>query len=277
VTRRFVNEAGARRPAAGAPAVKPWRHLAADPVLAAFAVLEDPAARVLIRRGYEGRAVDLGLSGGVVRPVAWATGGREPHAIVVLATGERVLIRRYQRGGLLRRLNRGTYLVGNRAIREARVTELARAGGVRAPIVVAAIERPRTLGYTAVLATLWIPLAAELASWLRAAPEEARSGGLFRVGGQLGRMHAAAIAHPDLNLRNFLVVEPPGSPQPEVHVIDFDRARTYAGGVPATRRRRDLLRLRRSAAKLAIPLSAGDWLALREGYGPAWPFPGSLG
>jgi tRNA A-37 threonylcarbamoyl transferase component Bud32 len=74
-------------------------------------------------------------------------------------------------------------------------------------------------------------------------------------------MHAAGVAHPDLNLRNLLVGE-----SGEVWVIDFDRARMVEGAVPRDRRDRDLERLARSAAKLGLWLSPADRVALRGGY-----------
>ena len=82
-------------------------------------------------------------------------------------------------------------------------------------------------------------------------------------------MHAAGVAHPDVNLRNLLIVE--RETAPEVWMLDFDRARVHAGPVPATRRTADLRRLARSARKLKAPVDADGWLALRDGYGDDWP------
>jgi len=60
-------------------------------------------------------------------------------------------------------------------------------------------------------------------------------------------------------------------------VIDFDRARLFAGPVPAARRSRDLRRLVRSARKLGTSVSPADWEALRAGYGGEWPLPSPRG
>ncbi|HET8654883.1 MAG TPA: hypothetical protein VFL93_05175, partial [Longimicrobiaceae bacterium] len=73
--------------------------------------------------------------------------------------------------------------------------------------------------------------------------------------------------------RNFLIVGEPA----EAYVIDFDRARLFSGPVPPGRRARDLLRLARSARKLAAPLDAAVWAAFRCGYGAGWPLSAPLG
>jgi 3-deoxy-D-manno-octulosonic acid kinase len=80
-------------------------------------------------------------------------------------------------------------------------------------------------------------------------------------------MHDAGISHPDLNLRNLLIVDPSA----EVVVIDFDRARVFDGSAPASARARNLRRLARSARKLGITFDDLAWAALRSGYGGGWP------
>jgi tRNA A-37 threonylcarbamoyl transferase component Bud32 len=146
--------------------------------------------------------------------------------------------------------------------------------GVRVAEVVAAAEYRARPGYRAALATLWIPEARELAGWLAGgAPGSAEV--LREAGRQIARMHAAGIAHPDLNLRNLLVAEGPAGRA--VHLIDFDRARAFPGAVPGPRRARDLRRLARSARKLRAPIGPAAWEAFREGYGAAWPLSSPLG
>src|SRR5690606_7761053 len=112
------------------------------------------------------------------------------------------------------------------------------------------------------LATRWIPDAAEMNRWLAEHTAAEREAVLREAGRQIAAMHDGGVAHPDLNLRNLLVVD-----AATVHLLDFDRARLHAGPVPPARRARDLLRLARSARKLAAPVGRGGWEALREGYG----------
>ncbi|MBV9109676.1 MAG: hypothetical protein JO306_09750, partial [Gemmatimonadetes bacterium] len=192
--------------------------------------------------------------------------------VATLPDGTRVVVRRYRRGGMLRFVNRGTYFGGNRAFDELRATERARAGGVRAPVVVAAIERPaRLAGYRAWLATVLVAGGVDLASWLAAEPrDEAHRHAVLRESGrQMALMHAAGVAHPDVNLRNLLVA--PGDGDPEVYLLDFDRADVGATPVSPARRERDLRRLARSARKLQAALTPAHWSALRDGYGADWP------
>ena len=91
---------------------------------------------------------------------------------------------------------------------------------------------------------------------------------LAETGRQIGLMHAAGVSHPDLNLRNLLVGDGDAGDGggPVVHLIDFDRARVYAGPIPTQRRLRDVWRLGRSARKLGMPLNVPDRAALWDGY-----------
>jgi 3-deoxy-D-manno-octulosonic acid kinase len=246
-----------------------------DPALIDFNLIRGAGSRVLVRRGYEvyaplmapgGAAVASEVAEGVV------PGGRRPHPIIVLPNGERVVIRAYRRGGAVAHLNRRYYFFGNRSLEELRATARAASAGVRVPEVIVAAEQRAGIGYTATLATRWIPAGEDGAAWLRGAAPAERELVLREAGRQIGLMHAAGIAHPDLNLRNLLIVAAPERADPLVYLLDFDRARLSAGPTPPARRARDLQRLGRSARKLALPLEEGDgWLALRVGYGAGWP------
>lgn len=259
-----------------------WRDYLSDAALEPFLPIEIKGTRVLVRRGYERWPELLGQPGRA--PMRFVGGGRAEHPLIELPTGEHVLLRAYRRGGLMRHLNRDRYLFGHRAFDELRATERARLAGVRAPVVLSAVERPAAVGYTAVLATLWIEGATALADvlaspgrWAVAEPV------LVETGRQMGRMHAAGIAHPDLNLNNLLLTPAetprgrsrgpgiaPGSSVLDVHLLDFDRARVRRA-VPPARRARDLRRLARSARKHGVPFGPAEWGALRAGYGPDWP------
>jgi hypothetical protein len=144
-----------------------WKSkLLAEPSLAGYRRLPHPTDRVLVVSELADELRDSGiLTGGGERVEALA-GGREPHPVFALPGGTRVVMRRYRRGGLMRHLNRGRYFLGNRALHELRVTARAIGGGVRAPRVVAAVERPESPGYSAWLLTRFVPGARELAAWL---------------------------------------------------------------------------------------------------------------
>jgi 3-deoxy-D-manno-octulosonic acid kinase len=249
-----------------------WTRYLNEPALQGWTAAEHGGCRILARPGFE----MLVAPGTEAHEAAERfAGGRAAHPVTALPDGGRAVVRRYLRGGAMRHLNRDRYFLGGRAFHEALVTERARAAGVNVPEVLAAAEcRAGVFGYTARLATRWIAHGREGAAWLRDAAPAARGAVLTLAGRQIARMHDAGVAHPDLNLRNLLIVEPPGATAPVVHLLDFDRARLYPVAVPARRRARDLERLGRSARKLGLALEErGGWGALREGYGAGWPLP----
>jgi 3-deoxy-D-manno-octulosonic acid kinase len=246
------------------------RRLADHLLLASYAALSEGGTRMLVRRGYEAHAALLGFRGAPAAAAGWAGGGRAPHPVVALPGGERAVVRAYRRGGAVRHLNRGRYFLGHRAFAELLAAEAARRGGVRTPLPLAAAEHRAGIGYTAHFATLWVPGARDAAAWLADAAPADRLPALREAGVQVGRMHGSGVAHPDLNLRNLLVVdEDDGSAT--VYLLDFDRARVSPDPVSPRRRAADLRRLARSVRKLAAPVGADGWAAFREGYGAEWP------
>ncbi len=257
--------------------MKTWNRLLTSPALADFQPLPHPAARVLVRRDLADEIAALLTEAGEVRGnrVGGVSGGREVHPVLELPGGMRVVARRYRRGGLFRHLNRGRYFRGSRALEELCVTARAVRGGVRAPSVLAAIERPARIGYTATLVTELVPDARELAGWLDTAAEADRLRAIRAAGAQIARMHESGIAHPDLNLKNFLVRG--DCSEPELWILDFDRAVAGRRGVARPRRARDLLRLGRSIRKLNVAWSAEAEEALARGYGSGYPLPAVRG
>lgn len=251
-----------------------WDGYLRDPALVGFVPVERPGSRALVRSYYAYHADLLGLQG---PPASGASvgGGRGAHPIVVLPTGERAMVRRYLRGGAVRHLNRDRYFGGHRSLAELRATEIARRAGVRTAMPLAASEQSRRVGYSACFATLWIPDAVDGATWLNQAGPELKRESLHEAGMQIGAMHGAGVAHPDLNLRNLLVTSDGAAPH--VYVLDFDRARIYPDGVPGRRRERDLLRMERSAGKLGVEIRPEEWGAFRSGYGAGWPLRDALG
>jgi len=241
-----------------------------EATLADFVPMQDGRTRLLVRRGWEDAAEHLS-DPDQIHAEEVVAGGREAHPVATLPIGSRVVVRRYRRGGMMRLVNRGLYFGGNRAFDELRAAERARAGGVRTPVVVAAIERPaRVAGYRAWLATVLLSGGLNLAAWLAAEADEARRHAVLREAGrQTAMMHAAGVAHADLNLRNLLVL--PTENGDEVYLLDFDKATVSATPVSPARRERDLRRLARSARKLEAGLGAEHWAVFREGYGDDWP------
>lgn len=220
-------------------------------------------ARLWVRAGLEATAPSL-LAAWAGEAAEWIGGGRAAHPVVRLPDGGRAVVRRYRRGGAVRHVNPDRYFLGDRAAEEAAATEAARQAGARVPEVIAIGRAPARPGYRALLATRLVEGARDAAEALSASAD--RAGLLERMGDAAAALHAAGVAHPDLNLRNVLV-----DPAGEVWLIDFDRAERCPGAVPASLRTANLLRLARSAAKLGLPLSDEDWAALGRGYGGDWP------
>lgn len=250
-----------------------WRRYLDDPALHGYGAAEVDGWRMVARSDLVEWAV--AVARGEVRRVGEVTGGRVPHPRVELPSGGAAVVRSYQRGGLLRHLNRERYFLGHRAFEELRVTVRAAEAGVRVPGPLAAMERRPEggIGYHARLVTRMVEGAEGLDEVL-AAGGEGWGAAVRGAAAQIGRMHGAGITHPDLNLRNVLVrrsVDTSG--HPEVYLIDFDRARVLDRPVPAAARGAELRRLARSARKLDVPLGPAQVEALREGYGADWPLP----
>ena len=102
-----------------------WKNYAGQHALADFVPLEHEGARMLVRRGYEDSARLL-VERKTLPTVEMLGGGRQAHPVVVLPTGEKAVVRRYHRGGLVQRINASRYFGGNRAFDELRATDLRR-------------------------------------------------------------------------------------------------------------------------------------------------------
>jgi 3-deoxy-D-manno-octulosonic acid kinase len=159
------------------------------------------------------------------------------------------VLRLYRRGGLLARLVRETYLgVAKRPLRELAVTAEARRRGVPAAEVLAA-RVEGGLAYRGALLTAELPGALTLLEALGRAPDAVGRRALAAAAGRaVALLHAAGIAHADLNATNIVVHADSGGVA--VALLDFDRARLRPGPLGHTARRRNLRRLARSFAKL---------------------------
>jgi len=135
-----------------------------------------------------------------------------------------------------------------RPLREFSVLLRARRRGLPVPEPLAAVvERRFFLAYRGRLLMREVVGGTPLLQWLENEGGE-REGILGLLARSLRDVHDAGLAHPDLNLRNVLVVA--RSYGPRLVFVDLDRARFGAGPLGVGARRRGLQRLRRSAAKL---------------------------
>lgn len=201
--------------------------------------------------GRDARAVDAGGRGG-----AW----------FVTAPSDELVLRFYQRGGLMAHLSRDAYvragMARSRAFAEFDLLQRMRESDLPVPEPVAAAYWPRSgVFYKAAILVRRLASAQPLPAVL-----ETLSGEHWEaVGRTLRRFHDEGIDHADLNGFNILWVS--GS----VYVIDFDKGQQRARGCIGARwQRRNLSRLHRSLLKLDWAGSgltlAMAWDHLRKGY-----------
>ena len=203
--------------------------------------------------------------------------GRRP--LLELATpSERLLVRRFTHGGLLRWLTGRRFLDPARPFRELRLSEDLRRRGIRTPQVVAARARPASvLGWTLELISRRVENVVDLAQVLH----RLRRGELARrcvvpmlveVGHFLRRLHDEGLVHADLQPANMLVNHSALEGEDiELWVLDLDRSRL---GPPLTISERcaNLARLLRHVLRRSEEegpsLARTDWLRVLCGYEP---------
>jgi len=163
-----------------------------------------------------------------------------------LAAGpSRAIVRLGRRGGVVAALVRERYAgLAPRPWRELAVTLGARERGAPVPEVLAACVHG-WLVYRSAVVTAEVADARTAIEALAAAPSPSARGAIAAVAaGAIARLHASGVEHADLNLTNVLIAE--GGAM----IVDLDRARLRSARLGDAARRRNLRRLRRSAAKL---------------------------
>jgi 3-deoxy-D-manno-octulosonic acid kinase len=178
-------------------------------------------------------------------------GGRGTVYRVPLSERGNIIVRCYQRGGFVRHFMHDLYWDRPpRPLVELICTEVARQRGVPTVEVLGAGVEWSTCGlYRGVFVTREAEGFVNLWEWLRSKSAGAgREATVTAIAQAIALLHAAGIAHADLNLTNILVQTV--SDPPAVLLIDFDRARLLPGPLPTRWRGRNLHRLRRSLNKL---------------------------
>ena len=166
-------------------------------------------------------------------------GGRAP-LYVVLSGVDRVLVRPYRKGGVLRHV-RGARFQG----RWRPLVELVlhhHLQGLDVPVVeaVGAVVLRSPAGWRGFLLTREVPGAMDLEAWLHGAPSVTdvdRETVLRRAGEAVRRLHDAGVSHADLHAKNLLL-----TPEGEIRILDLDRARVYGKSVPEAARLNNLVR-----------------------------------
>lgn len=228
------------------------------------------------------KARDALLLAGIDRPenltngpaiADWVEGGRVRHP--VLSAGDELwLFKAYRHGGFLARWNPDRYWRPRRFLRELETAVRAVHAGVPAAEPIALVFQSAGWGgaFRAWQVVRYLSGVHSLKDFLgnhQDGDGKRREvlGLIFRAAGAAVRqMHDVQIDHPDLNIGNILARSTPGEggDRAEAFIIDWDRARLRPEG--SWNPQRNLLRLWRSAWKLAHLSKSGkapDAVALR--------------
>lgn len=152
----------------------------------------------------------------------------------------RWVVRHYHRGGAVGPLLGDRYLrLGTpRPVRELRLGWALEERGLPTTDHVGAAVYPAGPWYRGDLVTRYVPGAHDLAAVLfpGRATDETDPAAAMEVTGRLFRtLHEGGVIHPDLNLKNILIVG--AGPSPQTRVLDLDGARLQARVGPRARRR----------------------------------------
>lgn len=192
-------------------------------------------------------------------------------------------MRHYHRGGAVASALGDRYLrLGvPRPFREFAAGDALAAAGVPTPRVVGAAVYPAGPFYRGDLVTEWVPGSRDLAHVLFPADDPAATAegavgapgavgerpgvAAMRATGRLLRLaHERGLDHPDLNIKNILIVGE--AEEPEAMVLDLDRARVLGRPVSERRRRRMIGRFWRSVRKWEAAKGAALPAAVRAGF-----------
>jgi hypothetical protein len=176
--------------------------------------------------------------------------GRTPHPSIPLQNGERMILRQYSHGGVLRGIMGNLYLFGSRSFQELALTEEVRFCGIPTVQPIGAIHcLTFPPFYQAYFLSKEIPRAKDLTQFFKEiGPCPSLQNLILKrkiirsTGNLLRKFHQAGFFHRDLQLKNILVKEE------QLFLIDFDRS--YRKSVLSIRERiKNLLRLNRSVEK----------------------------
>lgn len=179
--------------------------------------------------------------------------GAVPSLPVSGLPGERMMARRYLRGGLMRFINRDLYLDAERSFCELGITVEAGRSGIPTVEVLAAV-RIKAAGplYRCFIFTRELPGCIDLPTYLRSRTaaesfSKEKQAVLACAAAAARLMHDRGFFHADLNMKNILV----DTAQPEsLYIIDWDKSRRF-GRLSDSRRMANIVRFCRSMIKLA--------------------------
>jgi hypothetical protein len=200
--------------------------------------------------------------------------GRDLAYVVNAPGGRRWIVRKLRHGGILSSLTRGLFLraAANRPLNELYLSCRLREMRIPTPEVLAAVVYPMGPFYRAEVVREFVEARGDLASCLFD-PRVARAGErpivLATAGTLVGRLHRVGLDHPDLNLRNILIVPRTGGDGLESWILDLEKCR-LDGGLSLQSRRRMLARMRRSASRFesasGTTIVPSEWEMFDQAY-----------
>ncbi len=185
--------------------------------------------------------------------------------------GERMMVRRYLRGGLLRFVNRDLYLDGQRSFRELAITVAAGRSGVPTVEILAAVSiKAAGPGYRCFLFSKELAGCIDLPAYLLGQAAAAtftddKQRALKEAALAVRLMHDRGFYHGDLNMKNILV----NAAEPKnLYIIDWDKSQHFEK-LSDDQRRANAQRFCRSLIKLAgtgLPVNEDDAAAFLRAY-----------
>jgi 3-deoxy-D-manno-octulosonic acid kinase len=247
---------------------------------AGFTLIEDNHKTIIVRDDYKERLLQQGLDTPDVliasdrkAPVAYSGRGETP-SVPIAGTSEKMIIRKYRRGGFLRFLSRDIYWGGNRPFKELNVAATAHVRGIPTADVLAAVAvkvaGPLYRGY---LISKEIPICRDLPYFFSTLAKKNSAGSVFkkkrevlsRAARAIRFMHDKGFYHGDLNLKNVLIDM---DNTDSIYIIDWDKS-TSQTKLSRSARRSNVLRFCRSMEKLrqfGLPLNKSDQLFFLKSY-----------
>ncbi len=209
---------------------------------------------------------------GEVSPGFGLLRGRSPIlSVPIRGSNERMIIKHYEHGGLLRKITRDIFFGNSRPFRELAVLEAASLRGLRVPEVIATrvlrIFGPLCKGE---IAYKEIPDSANLLEYLKRLNEKPTTEKtalkrqiISSLAEMIKKMHGSGIYHADLNVKNVLIQNI--GEKIRVYLLDFDCSRIKES-LTLRDRLNNLARFNRSCEKWRAPITNTDKLRFFLSY-----------
>jgi len=221
-----------------------------------FVLIEQGPLTLVLHQYYRDQLLGCGLND-PERLCARQTGimhaGRGAMPTIELESpAERIIVRKYRRGGLLRFLNSDIFLGSQRSFDELAVTLHAAKAGIPVAEIIGALSL-RVCGplYRHYLVSRELTDCCDLPAWFQeqGSVDEDVAALARCVADRVRHMHDKGLYHADLNLKNVLVSH---TDVRQLFIIDWDKSTHRQGALGLEARQRNVVRFCRSAEKLRM-------------------------